>query len=107
MSYQNVSPVDAMNILKARERLGRIESSRQLRTVEGLRYFSYRNLRDFVVYSPQEMTGDSALPVSGYAQTRYYETPFPPMTTRSAASPAARPAAGTPSTRSRSTGPAG
>lgn len=76
MSYQNVSPVDATNILKARERLGRIESSRQLRTVEGLRYFSYRNLRDFVVYDPKEIAGESALPVSGYAQTRYYETPF-------------------------------
>jgi DNA uptake protein ComE-like DNA-binding protein len=75
MSYQNVSPVDATNILKARERLGRFESGRQLRRSEGLRYWSYRNLRDFVVYEDDgpETSGNA---VNGYAQTRYSNTPY-------------------------------
>jgi DNA uptake protein ComE-like DNA-binding protein len=76
MSYQNVSPVDATNIIKARERLGRIETGRQLRRSEGLRYFAYRNLRDFVVYSEEEEKAESSRAVSGYVQTRYWETPF-------------------------------
>ncbi len=75
MSYQNVSPVDATNILKARERLGRFESGRQLRRSEGLRYWSYRNLRDFVVYK-EDGAGDSGDKVTGYAQTRYSNTPY-------------------------------
>ncbi len=76
MSYQNVSPVDATNIIKARDRLGRIETGRQLRGSEGLRYFAYRNLRDFVVYSEEEKEQESSGTVSGYIQTRYWETPF-------------------------------
>jgi len=76
MSYQNVSPVDAMNIIKARKRLGHIETGRQLRGTEGLRYFAYRNLRDFVVYSNQEKDAESSRDVSGYMQTRYWETPY-------------------------------
>ncbi|MCB1183529.1 helix-hairpin-helix domain-containing protein [bacterium] len=76
MSYQNVSPVDATNIIKARDRLGRIESGRQLRRAEGLRYFAYRNLRDFVVYSEEEKEEESSSDVSGYVQTRYWETPY-------------------------------
>jgi DNA uptake protein ComE-like DNA-binding protein len=72
MSYQNVSPVDATAILKARSSLGRIEDERQLRGVDGLRYFSYRGLRNFLVYSPEEVTPDE---VSGYFQARYVETP--------------------------------
>ncbi len=74
MSYQMVSPVDATNILKARERLGRFESTRQLRRSEGLRYYSYRNLRDFVVYSQDEVENERGL--TGYVQTRYWETPY-------------------------------
>ncbi len=74
MSYQMVSPVDATNILKARERLGAFESTRQLRGSEGLRYYSYRNLRDFVVFNEQEMTTGGGL--NGYLQTRYWETPY-------------------------------
>jgi DNA uptake protein ComE-like DNA-binding protein len=76
MSYQNVSPVDATNILKARDRLGRIETGRQLRGADGLRYFAYRNLRDFVVYSEEEKQAESSQMVSGYVQTRYWETPY-------------------------------
>lgn len=75
-SYQNVSPVDAANIIKARERLGRIESSRQLRGADGLRYFSYRNLRDFIVYSDDEKADFERRMLTGYVQTRYTETPM-------------------------------
>ena len=74
MSYQNVSPVDATNILKARERLGRFESGRQLRRSEGLRYWAYRNLRDFVVYDEASMESRNKL--TGFAQTRYSNTPY-------------------------------
>ena len=74
MSYQNVSPVDATNILKARDRLGRFESGRQLRRSDGLRYWSYRNLRDFVVYDDVE--SESGKTVTGYAQTKYSNTPY-------------------------------
>ncbi len=77
MSYQMVSPVDATNILKARARLGRFESSRQLRGSDGLRYYSYRNLRDFVVYDAEDLSSSVGHnKVSGYAQIRFYETPY-------------------------------
>ncbi len=76
MSYQMVSPVDATNILKARQRLGRFESQRQLRRSEGLRYYSFRNLRDFVVFSDEEMQATAASGLQGYLQTRYWETPY-------------------------------
>ena len=73
MSFQNVSPVDAAAIVRARKQLGRLEDDRQLRGVDGLRYFSYRGLRDFVVYSPQQVAPTEW---TGYYQTRYWETPF-------------------------------
>ncbi|MCP4572977.1 MAG: helix-hairpin-helix domain-containing protein [bacterium] len=76
MSYQNVSPVDATNILKARERLGRFDGQRQLQRAEGVRYWAYRNLRDFVVYSDEEMQSARGDGVTGYFQTRYWETPY-------------------------------
>lgn len=76
MSYQNVSPVDATNIIKSRDRLGKIDTGRQLRGTQGLRYFAYRNLRDFVVYSEEEKDAESTRSVTGYVQTRYWETPF-------------------------------
>jgi DNA uptake protein ComE-like DNA-binding protein len=53
--YQNVSPVDAAAIVRGRQSAGRIENDRQLRAVDGLSYWGFRNLRDFVVYDdPQE-----------------------------------------------------
>jgi DNA uptake protein ComE-like DNA-binding protein len=76
MSYQNVSPVDATAILKSRDRLGSIESQRQLRGANGLRYYSYRTLRDFVIYDDAELEAESRRDVTGYVQTRYWETPF-------------------------------
>ena len=76
MSYQNVSPVDATQILNARARLGRFEDSRQLRSSDGLRYFAYRNLRDFVVYDDKDLVDDNANDITGYYQVRYHETPY-------------------------------
>ncbi len=73
MSYQNVSPVDATAIIRARRSLGRIEDDRQLRGIDGLRYFSYRGLRNFVTYAPDQA---ATAELSGYAQTRYLETPY-------------------------------
>ncbi len=73
-SFQNVSPVDARNILATRSRLGRFENDRQLRQSNGLRYFSFRSLRDFVVYSEEEKGGGDK--VHGNYQMRYYDTPY-------------------------------
>ncbi len=73
-SFQNVSPVDAKNILQARKRLGRFDNGRQLRRADGLRYWSYRNMRDFVVYSDEEKGDDDR--VRGSYQMRYYDTPY-------------------------------
>ena len=76
MSYQNVSPVDATNILKARKLMGRFESGRQVRRSAGLRYWAYRNLRDFIVYNDDGAEAESRNKLTGYAQTRYSNTPY-------------------------------
>ncbi|HPF35157.1 MAG TPA: helix-hairpin-helix domain-containing protein [Candidatus Krumholzibacteria bacterium] len=73
-SFQNVSPVDAKAILQARQRLGAFESDRQLRRADGLRYFSFRNLRDFVVYRDDQLGPDDE--VHGSYQMRFYDTPY-------------------------------
>ena len=85
MSYQNVSPVDATNILKARARLGKFESSRQMRRSDGLRYWAYRNLRDFVSTAKMKKfrTPVARLPVMSRPGTGKH--PLPTTTTRSAA----------------------
>ena len=71
-SYQNVSPVDATAILKARKKSGSIQSQRQLRSVDGLTYWAYRNLRDYVIYEPP--TGKQKL--HGAFQVQVYNTPY-------------------------------
>lgn len=70
-SYQNVSPIDATAILKARER-NEIQNQRQLRGSEGLSYWAYRNLRDYVVYEPVQDNKE----FHGYLQLRAYNTPY-------------------------------
>jgi DNA uptake protein ComE-like DNA-binding protein len=72
LAYQNVSPVDAVSILKERTAAGRIESQRQLRAAPGLSYWGYRNLRDFVDFQPP---ADRRLHVD--YQLRMYDTPYP------------------------------
>jgi len=57
-SFQNISPVDAVAILKAKERAGRIENERQLRGSDGLSYWGFRNLRDFVMYEDPARKGE-------------------------------------------------
>ena len=74
MSFQNVSPVDAKAIIEAREKLGDLSSARQLRRSDGLRYYAYRNLRDFVVYEDDAL-GDQKDVRADY-QLRYYDTPI-------------------------------
>jgi DNA uptake protein ComE-like DNA-binding protein len=71
LSYQNVSPVDAVAILKERELAGRIESLRQMRGSPGLSYWGYRNLRDFVAYE------EGAPRLHADYQLRVYDTPYP------------------------------
>ncbi len=72
ISYQNVSPVDAVAVLHEREQAGRIENYRQLRSASGLSYWGFRNLRDFVRYDEPE--GKARL--TGYYQFRIYNTPY-------------------------------
>lgn len=73
--FQNVSPVDATRILKSRERLGGFEDARQLRASEGLRYWAYRNIRDFVYYTEQEKA-EYKDRIRGNYQIRYYDSPY-------------------------------
>ncbi len=74
MSFQNVSPVDAAAILGSRERLGGFTDGRQLRRSDGLNYYAFRNLRDFVVYDDQHLEDDQR--VRADYQLRYYDTPI-------------------------------
>lgn len=76
MSYQMVSPVDAANIIKARDRLGRFDSQRQLRRAEGLRYYSFKNIRDFVIYDDAELENEAGNDITGFFSTRYHESPL-------------------------------
>ncbi|MEA3286634.1 MAG: helix-hairpin-helix domain-containing protein [Candidatus Marinimicrobia bacterium] len=48
ISFQNVTPVDAVAILNLREQMGEFRYQRALRNAVGLSYYGYRNLRDFV-----------------------------------------------------------
>ena len=73
VSYQNVSPVDAVAILHEREQAGRIENQRQLRSSSGLTYWGYRNLRDFVRYEDRPEAKNR---LSGDYQFRIYNTPY-------------------------------
>ncbi|MBT4292701.1 hypothetical protein HOD41_08415 [bacterium] len=73
-SFQNVSAVDAKNILNARKRLGRFDSARQLRRSDGLRYWSFRNIRDFVTYDDSAQKEDGK--VHGNYEVRYYDSPY-------------------------------
>ena len=73
LAFQNVSPVDAVAILRERDQSGRIENARQLRAAPGLSYWGYRNLRDFVRYDdPPARWGR---PSADY-QLRVYDTPY-------------------------------
>jgi len=72
VSYQNVSPVDAVAVLREKSATGKIENWSQLRSASGITYWGARNLRDFIQYSnpagPKRVTGDY--------QFRIYNTPY-------------------------------
>ena len=74
-SFQNVSPVDAKAIIAARRRVGGFRSARQLRRSPGLRYWAYRNIRDFVVYGRPALEKHLET-VHGNYEVRYYDTPY-------------------------------
>ncbi len=71
-SLQNITPIDAVAIVKARARMGGIEGSRQLRGVDGLSFWGYRNLRDYVVYEAPA----SDWKLHGDVQMLSYDTPY-------------------------------
>jgi DNA uptake protein ComE-like DNA-binding protein len=71
-SYQNVSPIDAVAILRERAQAGRIENLRQLRAAAGLSGWGYRNLRDYLRYADPAPTGRLQLE----HQFRMYNTPY-------------------------------
>ena len=50
VSFQNVSQIDAVAVLKLRTEVDSIGSARWLRNAIGLSYYGYRNLREFVRY---------------------------------------------------------
>lgn len=54
VSFQNVSQIDAVAVLKLRAEVDSIGSARWLRNAIGLSYYGYRNLREFVTYSEPE-----------------------------------------------------
>ncbi|HVP39973.1 MAG TPA: helix-hairpin-helix domain-containing protein [Candidatus Saccharimonadales bacterium] len=69
---QNVSPVDATAILKARQEKP-FETTQELRRTDGLSYWGYRNLRDYVRFD--EEPGGKWQPHVDY-QFRVYNTPY-------------------------------
>jgi hypothetical protein len=73
VSYQNVSPVDAVAMLRERALAGKIENMRQLRSASGVTYWGFRNLRDFIRYDDPEETKTR---FSGDYQFRVYNTPY-------------------------------
>ncbi len=54
VSLQNVSPIDAVAVLKLRAEVDSIGSARWLRNAIGLSYYGYRNMRDFINYGEPE-----------------------------------------------------
>ena len=73
LALQNVSPVDAVAVLKEHDQAGRIENARQLRAAQGLSYWGFRNLRDYVRYDDPRPRWDR--PSVDY-QFRVYNTPY-------------------------------
>ena len=73
LAIQNVSPVDAVAVLKERDQAGTIENASQLRTAPGISYWGYRNLRDFVRY--QDAPARGLKPAVDY-QFRVWDTPY-------------------------------
>ena len=73
LTIQNVSPVDAVAVLKERDRSGTIENASELRATPGLSYWGYRNLRDFVRFDDPPSRWKR--PSADY-QFRIWDTPY-------------------------------
>jgi DNA uptake protein ComE-like DNA-binding protein len=73
VTIQNVSPIDAVAILKAR-REKPFETTQELRRTDGLSYWGYRNLRDFVRFD--DGAAKNRWKVAGDFQARVYDTPY-------------------------------
>lgn len=73
MNLQNVSPVDAVAIIRHRLDAGEIRNMRDLRGVQGLSYYGYSNARNFLDYSDPSVRG---VPFHGHFTMRLDNTPF-------------------------------
>lgn len=71
---QNVSPIDAVAILKARKEKP-FDSAQELRRAPGLSYYGFRNLRDYIRYSDEDQALSHGR-FRGDAQLRVYNTPY-------------------------------
>lgn len=74
INLQNISPIDAVSIIKYRESTGGIKSMRDLRGVPGLSYYGYSNARNFVDYDDSGLSGAKKL--HGHFTLRMDNTPF-------------------------------
>jgi DNA uptake protein ComE-like DNA-binding protein len=72
-NLQNVSPIDAVAIVKYRNARGRISSQRSLRDAPGLTNWGYRNARNFLNYAQEE---HGVMDVHGSYQFRIYNSPY-------------------------------
>jgi DNA uptake protein ComE-like DNA-binding protein len=72
MNLQNVSPVDAVAIIKQRERIGGLNSRSDLGRVPGISDWGYRNARNFLRYTHP----GKELDFHGDYQFRIYNTPL-------------------------------
>ena len=55
-SLPNISPIDAVGIMKQKER-GKIRGTFELKNSPGLSYYGYKNILDFIRYEPQHSQG--------------------------------------------------
>jgi DNA uptake protein ComE-like DNA-binding protein len=74
INLQNVSPIDAVSIIRYRDEIGNIRSSRDLREVPGLSYYGYRNARNFLEYESQNKSDHPQW--RGFISARMDNTPF-------------------------------
>ncbi|HFE65465.1 MAG TPA: hypothetical protein ENK14_13785, partial [Caldithrix sp.] len=72
LNLQGVSPVDAASIINYRNQVGKIFSTRDLRSAPYLSYYGYRNARDFVLFEKPQKHWE----LHGHVLSRMDNTPF-------------------------------
>lgn len=72
LNLQGVTPVDAAAIINYRNQVGKIFSTRDLRSAPYLSYYGYRNVRDFVSFEQPPLHRE----FHGHFLTRMDNTPF-------------------------------